>query len=173
MHNVARAASFMKCLWENPNSLSFPSSRGLWLSLTHSCPLSFKASKAEPPWSFTAVPPSDTPSPSGIPPPPPHPRHHRSWAYQEQLLCAPLCQTLCSPMDCSPLGISQARILEWVAISSSRGSFWPRDRTCISYVSCIGGWILYHWEACRFFPCDEIGPKWILLAISPSYHPSP
>ena len=37
------------------------------------------------------------------------------------------CPTLCDPMDCSPLGssvneISQARILEWVAISSSRGS---------------------------------------------------
>ena len=37
------------------------------------------------------------------------------------------CLTLCDPMDCSPLGssvrgISQARILEWVAISSSRGS---------------------------------------------------
>ena len=39
-------------------------------------------------------------------------------------------------------GISQARILEWVAISFSRGSFWPRDWTHISY---IGRWILYHW----------------------------
>ena len=39
-------------------------------------------------------------------------------------------------------GIFQARILEWVAISSSRGSSQPRDRTC---VSCIGRWILYHW----------------------------
>ena len=44
------------------------------------------------------------------------------------------CQTLCDPMDCSPPGspvhgISQARILEWVAISSSRGSSQPRDRT--------------------------------------------
>ena len=33
-------------------------------------------------------------------------------------------------------GISQAGILEWVAISSSRGSFWPRDWTC---VSCTAG----------------------------------
>ena len=39
------------------------------------------------------------------------------------------------------MGISQARKLEWVAISSSRGSSWPRDWTCIS---CIGRWILYH-----------------------------
>ena len=33
--------------------------------------------------------------------------------------------------------IFQARILEWVAISSSRGLTWPRDQTCISCVSCI------------------------------------
>ena len=50
-------------------------------------------------------------------------------------------------MDCSPPGfpshgIFQARILEWVAISFSRGSIWPRDQTCIS---CIGRQILYHW----------------------------
>ena len=50
-------------------------------------------------------------------------------------------------MDCSPSGSSvheilQARILEWVAISSSRGSSWPRDPT---WVSCISRWILYHW----------------------------
>ena len=36
-------------------------------------------------------------------------------------------------------GILQARILEWVAMPSSRGSSPPRDRTCISYVSCIAG----------------------------------
>ena len=51
--------------------------------------------------------------------------------------------TLCKPMDCSPPGssvhkVSQARILEWVAVPSSRGSSWPRDGTCVSYVSCIG-----------------------------------
>ena len=47
-------------------------------------------------------------------------------------------------------GILQARLLEWVVIFSSRWSAWPRDQTCISYVSCIGRWILYHcttWEA--------------------------
>ena len=42
------------------------------------------------------------------------------------------CLTLCDPMDCSPPGSSvhgilQARILEWVAISFSRGSSQPRD----------------------------------------------
>ena len=51
---------------------------------------------------------------------------------------------LCNPMDCSPpdssvCGILQARILEWVAISFSRGSSQPRDLTYISFVSCIAG----------------------------------
>ena len=51
--------------------------------------------------------------------------------------------TLCDPMDyslpgSSVYGILQARILECVAISSSRGSSQPRDQTHISYVSCIG-----------------------------------
>ena len=53
------------------------------------------------------------------------------------------------PMDSSPPGSSvhgilQARILEWVAISSSSGSSRPRDQTDISYVSCIDGRVLYH-----------------------------
>ena len=47
-------------------------------------------------------------------------------------LVAQSCPTLCHPMDCSPPGFSvhgilQARILEWVAISFSRGSSRPRD----------------------------------------------
>ena len=65
-------------------------------------------------------------------------------------VCAQWCPTLCDPMGCSPSGcfvhgISQARILEWVAISRSRGSSWPRDPTLISCVSCIGRQILYPW----------------------------
>ena len=40
-------------------------------------------------------------------------------------------------------GILQARILEWVAMPSSRESSRPRDQTHISYVSCIGRWVLY------------------------------
>ena len=60
-----------------------------------------------------------------------------------------LCPTLCDPMDCRPPGSSihgilQARILKWVAMPSSRGSSWPRDRTHISCVSCIGRRVLYH-----------------------------
>ena len=64
------------------------------------------------------------------------------------LLCVParslqLCLTLCDPMNCSPPGFSvhgilQARISEWVAMPSSRGSSPPRDfPTCVSCVSCI------------------------------------
>ena len=49
------------------------------------------------------------------------------------------CLTLCDPMDCSlpgssVHGIFQARILEWIAISFSRGSSWPRDRTQVSRI---------------------------------------
>ena len=60
------------------------------------------------------------------------------------------CPTLCNPMEGSPpgssvRGILQARILEWVVMPSSRGSSWPRDRTCVSHVSCIGRQVLYYW----------------------------
>ena len=56
---------------------------------------------------------------------------------------AQLCPTLGDPVDCSPpgssvYGIPQARRLEWVAIPFSKGSSPPRDRTRVSYVSCIG-----------------------------------
>ena len=61
------------------------------------------------------------------------------------VLVAPSCLTLCRSMDCSPPGSSvhgilQARTLEWVAISFSRGSSGSRDHT---WGSCIAG---------RFFP---------------------
>ena len=42
------------------------------------------------------------------------------------------------------MGILQARILEWVAVPSFRGSSQPRDWIHISYVCCIGRWVLYH-----------------------------
>ena len=59
------------------------------------------------------------------------------------------CPTLCNPKGCSPSGSSvhgilQGRILEWVAMLSSRGFSQPRDPTRISYVSCIGRRVLYH-----------------------------
>ena len=60
-------------------------------------------------------------------------------------LVAQPCLTLCDLMDCSlprssAHGILQAKILEWVAMPSSRGSYQPRDRIC---VSCIVGRFLY------------------------------
>ena len=78
-------------------------------------------------------------------------------------LVTKLCVTLCHPMDCSPPGSSihgifQARILEWVAISFSRGSSQPRDGT---HVSCIDRQILYYWATretpssnCQSWDCD-------------------
>ena len=63
------------------------------------------------------------------------------------------CLILCNPMDCSPPGssvhgISQARILEWVANSFSRESSQPRDWT---HVSCIAG---------RFFTLWALSEAW-------------
>ena len=60
---------------------------------------------------------------------------------------AKLDPTLCDPTDCSPPGSSvhgilQERILEWVAITFSRGSSHTRDQT---HISCISRQILYHW----------------------------
>ena len=62
-----------------------------------------------------------------------------------------LCPTLCDPMDwslpgSSVHGISQARILGWIAISS-RGSSQPRDWTFISCTSCTGREIVCHWAS--------------------------
>ena len=70
-------------------------------------------------------------------------------------LCAQLCLTLCNPKNRSPPGspvhgVFQAGILEWVATSSSRVFSQPRDWICVSWVSCIGRWILCHctiWES--------------------------
>ena len=67
---------------------------------------------------------------------------------------AQLCLTLCDPMDCSPPGSSvhgilQARILEWVAIPFSRGSYQPRNPT---RVSCFAGGFFTSWAT---FPVVE------------------
>ena len=72
-----------------------------------------------------------------------------------QCVHAQLCLTPCNCMDCSLPGSSvheifQVRILEWVAISSSRGSSQTKDRTQVNCISCIGRQIVYNlatWEA--------------------------
>ena len=68
------------------------------------------------------------------------------------------CPALCNPMDyslpnCSVHGILQARFLEWVAISSSRESSWPKDRTYVSCGSCTAG---------GFFTTEPAGKPQIL-----------
>ena len=68
-------------------------------------------------------------------------------------VCAQSCLVLCSPMDCSPPGSSvhgifPARILQWGAISSSKGTSQPRDQTCVTCVSYIAG---------RFFNTEPLG----------------
>ena len=78
--------------------------------------------------------------------------HYRQILYQLSHKGSPLsevaqlCLTLCNPMDCSLrgssiLGIFQARVLGWVAISFSRGSSRPRNQT---WVSCIANRCFYH-----------------------------
>ena len=88
------------------------------------------------------------------------------------------CPTLVTPWTVAhqaPLGfahgISQASILEWVAISFSRKSSWTRDRTCVSW---IGTRILYHWATCeaRVHSCTLIKlnslrkPIWLRISSS-------
>ena len=66
----------------------------------------------------------------------------------------------CSLPGSSVFGILQTRILEWIAMLSSRGPSLPRDWTHFSYVSCIGGWVLYDY-------CHLGSPvPWIVQPIS-------
>ena len=63
------------------------------------------------------------------------------WKAKSESEVGQSCLTLCDPMDCSLPGFSvheifQARVPEWVAISFSRRSSWPRDQT---WISCIAG----------------------------------
>ena len=53
--------------------------------------------------------------------------------------------TLCNPMDRSSVyGILQTRTLEWVAVSSSKGSSQLRIKPMFLMSACIGRWVLYH-----------------------------
>ena len=79
---------------------------------------------------------------------------------------------MCDPADCSPpgssvYGILQARILQWVAMSSSRGSSCPRDRTHISCISHLGRRILYSWDTWEAPDQDYTGCKCQSLTWSP------
>ena len=82
--------------------------------------------------------------------------------------------TLCDPMNCSPPGSSvreflQARILEWVAMFSSRGFSQLKDQTHVSYVSCISRQVFTTsatWEAQGLVPRLLLAP--IMTSILPS-----
>ena len=73
--------------------------------------------------------------------------NHSTTKVKVKVLVTQSCPTLCDPMDYSPPsssvhGILQARILEWVVIPFSRGSFGPRDQT---HVYCIAGRFFTNW----------------------------
>ena len=75
-----------------------------------------------------------------------------SYKIQYVYVCAHSCLTLCNPMDYSLSGFSvhgifQARILEWVAISSSRGSSESRDSASLASPALAG----------RFFTTEPPG----------------
>ena len=126
----------------------------VWLFATpwtvaHQASLSMDFSRQEY-WSgLSFLSPGDLPDP-GIKPRPPALQADSlpsespgkpSWCLKVKVLVPQSCPTLCDPMDCSPPGFSihgifQAWVLEWVAISFSRGSSRPRDWT---RVSCIAG----------------------------------
>ena len=107
------------------------------------------------------------------------------------------CLTLCDPMDYSrqpPLvhGILQARILDWIAISDSRGSSQPRDQTRVSYIAgrvftiwatrearWLSLWIyIYNWCHCQLSGLLFSSPwtaalfwdSWPLLHLTPLPH---
>ena len=78
----------------------------------------------------------------------------RHWSVKVAQLCPPLCDS----MDYTVHGILQARILEWVAISFSRGSSQPRDRTQVSHI------------AGRFFTSWATGQHWRVKTKSPALY---
>ena len=88
--------------------------------------------------------------------------HGVEWSEVKWSEVAQSCLTLCDPMDCSPPassvhGIFQARILEWVAISFSRGSSRPRGQT---WVSCIAGRCFTIWATREVSSCNSINYIW-------------
>ena len=106
-----------------------------------------------------------------------NPKEENTSRYRKHMHAYSICATLCNPLDdslpgfSSVHGISQSRILKWVAISHSSLSSWPGDRTCIS---CTGRQILYYcttWEVQRVpkqneskqthtKTCNETGKSW-------------
>ena len=83
-----------------------------------------------------------------------------------------LCTTLCDPMDHTVHGILQARILEWVAFSFSRGSSQPRDQTWGSHIA--GGFLLPdkpQEKPTRVFPGGSDSKSNCLQGQRPTFNP--
>ena len=93
------------------------------------------------------------------------PQKHIVYLRESVCVCVCVCaraRTLCNPRDLPGSafhGISQARILEWVAISYFRGSSWSRNWT---HVSCSGGQILYHCTHVRHWGDRHQSKDWII-----------
>ena len=151
--------------------------------------------------SLRAVRGHRAPCAGGQPPPPmtpqllvPHPYFHNSrcsWEFPplpRTCSATRLCPALCDPMDCSlpgssVRGTSQAKVLEWVASSSSRGSSWPRDQTLVSYVCSIAGrfsttvpprkplpsWLTYQLLGCLLQACKPTCCPALRLKKVPGY----
>ena len=99
------------------------------------------------------------------------------WCYA---LLLQSCLTLCNPMGCSPPDFSvheilQARILEWVAMPSSRGSSQPRDQTQVSHI--VGGFFTIWFSSVqllshvRLFATPWIAAHQTSLSITNSWSP--
>ena len=85
------------------------------------------------------------------------PRARKKWRSELTQSCLTLCDTMdCSLPASSIHGIFQAGILKWVAVSFSRGSSWPRDRTQVSH---IAGRHFTFW-ATREAASGSIGSAW-------------
>ena len=97
------------------------------------------------------------------------------WQVRSTFACVQSSPTLCNPMDHSPPassvhGISQAGILEWVAISSSRGSSRPRGWTISSCGSCTGRWLLFTTEPLGKPQCGHESVSRSVASNSPRCH---
>ena len=98
--------------------------------------------------------------------------HFPAWPFSARV-CVLSCSvvSLCNPMDYSPPGpsghgIFEARILQWVAVPSSRESSWPRDQTWVSYVSFIGRWVLQ--DQRRLGSPSARGTQPVMIATAPT-----
>ena len=88
-----------------------------------------------------------------------HPHTHTHmcvYAKYLQLSLTVCNSTCCGQPGSSAHGILKSRILEWVAVPSSKVFPWTRHQNCIFYVSCTGRWVLYHQHHLVRYTYDSI-----------------